>query len=164
MSDPLIKYLFTAVASLCVFCLDQATKIFVHLHIPMTKPKTVIEGFFNIAYVRNPGGAFGLFGESHEILRFILFLLFPLVCVGLIIMMLKETQNRYQILALSFVLGGAAGNYIDRIRLGYVIDFIDWHIKDLWHWPTFNIADTFIVIGVFILLFYYIKLWPKKSA
>ena len=163
MSNPLIKYLFTAVISFCVFFLDQATKFFIHTQISMEESKTVIEGFFNIVYVRNFGGAFGLFGNSHEWVRFILFLFFPLVCVGFIFMMLRETQNRFQILALSFVLGGAAGNYMDRIRLGYVIDFIDWHAKG-WHWPTFNIADSFIVTGVSILFFFYVKQMYSKEA
>ena len=71
-------------------------------------------------------------------------------------MMLRETKQKFQILALSFILGGAAGNYLDRVRLGYVIDFIDWHVKD-WHWPTFNVADSFILIGISILAFFYFR-------
>ena len=156
MSNPVVKYLLAVLVSSWVLCLDQATKIFVHTQVRMEEPIVLIKGFFNIAYVRNSGGAFGLFSESHDIARFILFLFFPLICVVLIIIMLRETQNRFQILALSFVLGGAAGNYVDRLRLGYVVDFIDWYVKG-WHWPTFNIADSFIVIGVCILLFFYIK-------
>lgn len=163
MSNPLVKYLFTAVISGFVLCLDQATKIFIHTQVSLEESITVIEGFFNIVYIRNSGGIFGLFGGSHELIRFILFLFFPLACVVFIFMMLRETQNRFQILALSFILGGAAGNYLDRIRLGYVIDFIDWHAKG-WHWPTFNIADSFIVTGVSILSFFYIKqLYFEKS-
>ena len=95
MSNPLVKYLFTAVISACVFCLDQGTKIFIHTQISMEESKTVIEGFFNIVYVRNSGGAFGLFESSHEVIRFILFLFFPLVCVGFVFMMLRETKNRF---------------------------------------------------------------------
>ena len=129
MSNPIVKYLFTALVGSAVFSLDQASKIYVHTQMRMKDPLVVIEGFFHIAYVQNSGGAFGLFGESHEFVRTILFLFFPLICVGLIFMMLKETSNRFQVLALAFVLGGAAGNYIDRIRLGYVVDFIDWHFK-----------------------------------
>lgn len=166
MLNPILKYLFVSVVSLGVFCLDQATKILIHTQFRKGEPLVLIEGFFNISYVTNSGGAFGLFGDSHEWIRFILFLFFPIVCVILIFMILRGTQDRLQILALSFVLGGAAGNYLDRIRLGYVVDFIDWHIKT-WHWPTFNIADSFIVIGVFILLFLYIReerLLRKKSA
>ena len=162
MSNPMIKYFFVFLTSLWILCLDQATKIFVHTQIQMEEPISLIKGFFDISYIRNAGGAFGLFSESHEWIRFILFLFFPLICVGLIFMMLRETSNRFQILALSFILGGAMGNYIDRIRLGYVIDFIDWYVKD-WHWPTFNIADSFIVMGVCILFLFYIKeIWVKN--
>ena len=156
MSNPIVKYLFVVLISAGVLCLDQATKIFVHIQLRMGEPIALIEGFFNISYIGNSGGAFGLFGESPDWVRFILFLFFPIVCVVLIFMMLRETQNRFQVLALSFVLGGAGGNYLDRIRMGYVVDFIDWHIKD-WHWPTFNVADSFIVTGVFILLFFYLR-------
>ena len=156
MSNPSVKYLFAALVSSWVLCLDQATKIFINTQFKLGESKVLIEGFFNISYVTNSGGAFGLFEGSHEIIRFILFLLFPIICVVLIFMMLGETQDRFQVLALSFILGGAGGNYMDRVRLGYVVDFIDWHVKG-WHWPTFNIADSFIVIGVCILLLFYIR-------
>ena len=163
MTHPFIKYLFVVLTSSWVFCLDQATKIFIHTQFPRQESKTIINGFFNISYVTNSGGAFGLFNDSAEWIRFILFLVFPLVCIYLIFKMLRETQSRFQILALSFILGGAFGNYIDRIRLGYVVDFIDWHVKD-WHWPTFNIADSFIVLGVTLLSFFYFKdYWQSKK-
>ena len=128
------KALFIALVSFWVFCLDQASKIFVHTQLPRQESHPVIEGFFNIAYVTNKGGAFGLFHEGPEWLRVILFLLIPLLCFVLIFMMLKEAKNRFHVLALGFILGGALGNYVDRLRLGYVVDFLDFHIKD-WHWP-----------------------------
>ena len=156
MSNPVLKYLFTTCVSLTVFFLDQATKFIIFNHIRGKEPVTLIDGFFNISYVTNAGGVFGLFGESHEIIRFILFLFFPIVCVFFIFMMLRETNQKFQILALSFILGGAGGNYLDRVRLGYVIDFIDWHIKE-WHWPTFNVADSFILTGISILAFFYFQ-------
>ena len=132
MTNPLIKYSFSLLVSAWVLCLDQATKIFVHTQFEAGDPKIIIKGFFNISYATNTGGAFGLFADSPELIRFILFLFFPVVCVILIFMMLRDTHNRFQILALSFIFGGAVGNYLDRIRLGYVIDFIDWHVKG-WH-------------------------------
>lgn len=155
MSNSAVKYLLSLLVTGWIVCLDQASKIFVHTQMKMDEPFVVIKGFFNIAYIRNAGGAFGLFSESADWLRVVLFLFFPLVAGCVIFVMLKETKNRFQTLALSFILGGALGNYIDRIRLGYVVDFIDWYVKD-WHWPTFNIADSFIVTGVSILLFFYI--------
>ena len=162
MSNPLVKYLFVTLVSSWVLCLDQATKIFIHTQFPRQESKTIIKGFFNISYVTNSGGAFGLFNDSQEWVRFVLFLLFPLVCVFLIFKMLKETEDRFQILALSFILGGAFGNYLDRVRLGYVVDFIDWHVKG-WHWPTFNLADSFIVLGVAILCFFYFKEYRQSK-
>lgn len=156
MSNPILKYLFTILSSASILSLDQATKFLVHTQMRMGEPIVLIEGFFNISYITNAGGAFGLFGESNDLTRFILFLLVPLVCVVFIFIMLRETQDRFQVMALAFILGGASGNYLDRIRLGYVVDFIDWHFKG-WHWPTFNIADSFIVVGVSILLFFYVQ-------
>lgn len=155
MSNSVLKYVFTFVMGFGILCLDQASKIFIHTQMDLGESHTLISGFFNIAYVQNSGGAFGLFGESPDYIRFILFLLFPIICVALIFIMLKETENRFQVLGLAFILGGASGNYLDRVRLGYVVDFIDWHFQG-WHWPTFNIADSFIVMGVGILLFFYL--------
>ena len=162
MSNPVLKYLFVAITSAGVLSLDQASKIFVHTQMRMGEPKVVIEGFFNIAYITNSGGAFGLFGDSHEVIRIILFLLVPIICVFFIFMMLEETQNRFQVMALAFILGGASGNYLDRVSLGYVVDFIDWHVKG-WHWPTFNVADSFIVTGVFIMLLSYFQEWRSEK-
>ena len=162
MLNPFVKYLTVIVTASWVLCLDQATKIFIHTQFPRQESKTIIEGFFNISYVTNSGGAFGLFNDSSQWIRFILFLLIPLFCIYLIFKLLQETGDRFQILALSFILGGAFGNYLDRVRLGYVVDFIDWHFKG-WHWPTFNIADSFIVIGVVILSFCYIKDYQRSK-
>ena len=142
------------VASGFVLALDQATKLFVHTKTELGEIITVIPWFFNIRYIRNPGGAFGLFGASSESVRFILFLLFPILCVFFIFLILRKTYNRFEIIALGFILGGAFGNYMDRLKFGAVIDFIDWYVvlgEKEWHWPTFNMADSFIVTGVCIL-------------
>ena len=157
-----IKYLFVSAVSSFILCLDQALKILVRARIQEGKPKVILEGLFDIVYVQNTGGAFGLFAESAYWIRFILFLFFPLVCVYLIFSLLKEARSRWEVLALSFILGGAAGNYMDRIRLGYVVDFIDWHFKG-WHWPAFNIADSCILIGIFATAFFYIRSNKQKN-
>ena len=151
-----VKYLLSASFSAFVLCLDQATKVYVRARIQEGDPKVIIEGLWNIVYVQNTGGAFGLFAESAAWLRFILFLLFPLICVYLIFSLLKEAKSRWEVLALSLILGGAMGNYWDRIRLGYVVDFIDWHFRG-WHWPAFNIADASILTGVFATAFFYLR-------
>ena len=163
MSQSYGKYLFSLITSSWILCLDQASKIYIHTQVPKPYSKTIIDGFFNITYVTNSGGAFGFLNQGPEILRILLFLLVPILCVIFIFAMIKKSSDRFEILALSFVLGGAFGNYIDRLRLGYVVDFIDWHIKG-WHWPTFNLADSFIVIGVAILSFIYFQDYKKKPS
>ena len=156
MASPLEKYFLAASAAGFAAALDQASKIYIHTAMKMGEPKTVIPGFFNIVYTRNTGGAFGFGSESHELIRAFLFLLIPVVCVFALFMMLRETKDRLQALAMSFILGGAAGNYMDRLRLGYVVDFIDWHIGGF-HWPTFNAADSFIVAGAGYLAVVYFR-------
>ena len=113
----------------------------------------VIEGFWNHRYVENPGGAWGLLADSSEQIRAPFFLI---VSIGALIFIIGffrqlEEHQKLMILSLSLVFGGALGNLIDRLHLSYVIDFIDWHVGD-WHWPTFNIADAGITIGVILLL------------
>ena len=160
---PFYKYILCFSVSGFVFAFDQITKIYIHTQtMPGEKIHTVIPHFFNIQYVRNQGGAFGLFSDSHPYIRNVLFLLFPLFCVYLIFSLLKDTRDKLQVVALGFILGGALGNYVDRVRLGYVVDFIDWYVKSF-HWPTFNIADSFIVIGVSILGYAFVTEKPKNK-
>lgn len=156
------KYLFSLITSSWILCLDQATKIYIHTQVPKPYNKSIIEGFFNLTYVTNSGGAFGLLNQGPELLRQFLFLVIPIFCMMIICVMIKKSFHRLEILALSFVLGGAFGNYIDRLRLGYVVDFIDWHFKG-WHYPTFNLADSFIVTGVAILCVIYIQDYKNKA-
>ena len=151
-----LKYTLTACCAGFVLALDQATKIAIHTRMELYETIVIIPRFFNIYYTRNPGGAFGLFGASSESVRFILFLLFPVICVFIIFLMLRSAYNKLEVVALGFILGGAFGNYMDRLRFGSVIDFIDWYItvdSREWHWPTFNMADSFIVTGICLLLF-----------
>ncbi len=112
-------------------------------------PKIKIFSFFDIVYIWNKGISFGIFNKidnSHVILS---------VLQGsialILIYVLYKIKNSYDSLAFSFVIGGALGNVIDRILNGAVFDFLDFYI-DKYHWPAFNFADSFIFIGVMILL------------
>ena len=156
------KYILSVTIASFIFALDQATKLYVHTQMTRGEPISVINGFFDLNYVRNAGGAFGFLSNSSDIIRYILFLIVPIFCVLILIFMLRDAKNKIQVAALSFILGGAAGNYIDRIRFGYVIDFIDWYVGK-WHWPTFNIADSFIVVGVATLAFFFLTEKPNKN-
>lgn len=145
-----MKYLILMTTALAVAALDQAIKLYVHTHFALGESMEVIKGFFSITYVRNAGGAFGIFSSTNEVIRTILFIVFPIIAFFIIFNIIKKIRNTelIPIIALSFILGGAFGNFIDRIHFQYVIDFLDFHTPNGWMFPTFNLADSFIVIGV----------------
>lgn len=148
------KYLFLCTVAGSLVALDQLTKIYIHANFGLGESIPVIQDIFHITYVRNIGAAFGVFRDMPELFRTIFFLSMPPIAMAIIFMMLKSVENtdRIQILALSMIFGGAIGNYIDRLRFGYVIDFLDFHYKDMWSYPAFNVADSAIVTGVGLLL------------
>ncbi len=148
------KYIVLAGISGILIALDQIVKIYVHTHFLLGESISVIKGFFNITYVRNPGAAFGFLAESHPAFREIFFLAMPPVALLIILLILRgvDDDDYLQTISLSSVFGGAIGNYIDRIRFRYVIDFLDFHVNETWTYPAFNIADSAIVVGVIILL------------
>lgn len=156
------KYIFLIAWSTFAVALDQATKLYVHTRFQLSESITVIENFFNITYVRNPGAAFGFLAESHPEFREYFFLAIPPIAMLIIFMILRgvSDKDRVQIFALSNIFGGAIGNYIDRLRFRYVIDFLDFHLYNKYSWPAFNIADSAIVLGVMILMF---LMWFEKK-
>jgi signal peptidase II len=103
----------------------------------------------DITYATNPGAAFSILPNQQK-----LFIIITLIAMaGIIVYLLKEKRSsQYKQIALGLIFGGAAGNLIDRITRGEVIDFIDLHWLEVYHWPTFNIADSAICIGVGILI------------
>ena len=151
------KYLLLATIAGLVVTLDQVTKIYIHTQFYLGESYTIIPNFFDFTYVRNKGGAFGILSEANHIGRSLIFLFFPPVAMGLIIFMLRglPQKDSIQTFALSIIFGGALGNYIDRLRLGYVVDFLDFHWNRAYTFPAFNAADSSIVIGVSILFFVY---------
>jgi signal peptidase II len=110
----------------------------------------VIDGFFRLVVVWNPGVSFGLFGGDGALPPWILSLVAVAVCVGLFVW-LRRTDRAFTGWGIGLVMGGAIGNVIDRARWGAVFDFADFHIGH-WHWPAFNIADSAIVVGVGLML------------
>ncbi|MCB0412299.1 MAG: signal peptidase II [Bdellovibrionales bacterium] len=150
------KYLVLATLAGLIVCLDQLTKMYIHTQFRLGESFMVIPNYFQITYVRNPGAAFGIFAASHESFRKLFFLLLPPLAMGLIVIIMRGTpkEERGQIFALSMVFGGALGNYIDRLRFGFVVDFLDFHWQQRYVWPAFNVADIAIVSGVTILALY----------
>lgn len=161
-----LKYLILAAIAGAIVTTDQATKMYVHTHFQLHETVELISGFFNFTYVRNYGAAFGFLADSHQTFREFFFLSMPPVALLIILAILRTVQetDRPTIASLSMVFGGAIGNYIDRIRFRYVIDFLDFHIQKVYTWPAFNIADSAIVVGVAILLFLELTRTKKTPA
>jgi signal peptidase II len=157
------RYLVLFAITVFLVILDQVIKIAVHSSYQLGESTPVIPGFFNITYVRNFGAAFGFLAQSHPTFREIFFLAMPPIALLIILMIMRSVRDddTWQVLALSSVFGGAVGNYIDRIRFRYVIDFLDFHWKEVYTWPAFNIADMAIVGGVIVLLI--LMFFEKKS-
>lgn len=118
---------------------------------------TVVPAFWSFSYAENTGAAFGfLSGQAHW-LRRAFFVFVSFFALGLIATLYRKVPDEKRILqvALAAVVGGAIGNLIDRVRYGYVVDFIDWYATiggQVKHWPTFNIADIFVSCGVTLLI------------
>jgi len=131
---------------------DQASKAWVVSALPLYRPHEVFPGWFDLVHVRNRGVAFSLLSGFDP--RWVLPLLVVLTLAALVVLVLflrtlpAKGAARH---AVGLVLGGAAGNLVDRVRLGYVIDFLDLHWRGH-HWPTFNVADIGISVGVTLLL------------
>lgn len=138
---------------LAVVAADQLTKALVSSALGVGQSVPVISGFVHLTLVRNTGMAFGLLSGSDIPFKAVLVTLLSVAAMGAVTYYaLKSPQSeRMTRVGLTLVLGGAAGNIIDRVRLGYVVDFIDVFYGDT-HWPAFNAADTCICVGVGLLL------------
>jgi signal peptidase II len=142
----------TAVA-VAVIVADQLSKYAVDKLTPLGSLQVVIPGLLNLVHTDNPGVAFGLFADSQAPWRAPLLVLFAAVVIGLIIWMLATGRaggpmGRY---GMALILGGAAGNVVDRVFHHSVTDFIDFHLG-AYHWYTFNVADSAIVIGAALVI------------
>ncbi len=143
---------------------DQVSKIIVQASFGATPYKvvSVIDNFFFIRYVKNKGAVWGIFSQAAN--AWLPKLITGLSLVALLIVIyffLKlEPQCKMELMAISFIIGGAIGNIIDRLYQGFVVDWLDFIIVD-YHWPTFNIADMFISVGVGLLV---ISIWRGKCT
>jgi signal peptidase II len=141
------KYGVLVLGTTVSLLLDQLTKSIIIYHFPKNTSLPVIPGFFDLYHVHNEGAAFGLF-HGNPIL---FFLAVSLLAIGFILYYFIKLERDHLLLAaaLSLILGGALGNLIDRLRHGFVVDFLRLYIND-YSWPTFNVADIAIVFGVAI--------------
>jgi len=139
--------------TLAVVAADRITKMVVEARLDPYRSINVIPGLFDLTLVRNPGGVFGIFKELDPAFRAALFTLVPVIAILLIAFYATRVpaSHRSTQISLALILGGAVGNLIDRLRSGYVTDFLDIYWRDH-HWPAFNIADSAICTGVALLL------------
>jgi signal peptidase II len=150
------KYRIAAIITVLVVVIDQISKWLVVKNVPLYGKINLLP-FLDVTHIRNPGAAFGIFRELPESLRLPMFVLVLIAAVVVIVYFLSKTGNndRLLVVSLSLILGGAIGNSIDRFRLRYVTDFIDFHWfgNPALHWPPFNLSDSAITIGVILILF-----------
>jgi signal peptidase II len=139
--------------ALSVLLLDQISKWLASSHLQPNQILSIIPGFFNLVFVKNRGMAFGILSQSRSGFSYYFLLTTTMVAVGVILFFFfwTKTNQKWLTVGLSLILGGAIGNLIDRIRLGYVIDFLDLFLKG-YHWPAFNMADAAVTAGTFWLL------------
>jgi signal peptidase II len=147
------RFFLTALA--IAFGLDVGSKQLVIDYIARYELVPVIDGFFYLTHVRNPGAAFSMLANAPDWFRTYFFPGMTIFALGLVISMFRQLKpnERLAACALGLLLGGASGNLFDRFRHGEVVDFL--HVV-LWggrSWPDFNFADSFIVIGVALLIF-----------
>ena len=150
MSDSRVR--LAALVGAAVLVADQVTKAIVERAMVLHETIPLLP-VFSLTYVRNTGAAFGVFGAAPAGIRLPLFLLVTVAAAWALISMLRRARPGQRLLvgALGAILGGAAGNFICRVRYGEVIDFLDAHWGAL-HWPAFNVADSAITVGVLIVL------------
>lgn len=172
------KYKLLYIITPSVFVMDQLTKLIVIGRLDVGSRNPVIQGFFDLVHFQNTGAAFGLFSRTEESFRVPFFYIIAVVATVLLALFYKALDERERLvpLALSLVFGGIAGNVLDRIRLGSVVDFLSFHIGNSsldfqftgshihipLEWPAFNIADSAITVAMVLLL--YSVLFRKKCA
>jgi signal peptidase II len=139
--------------ALVIFLLDQFTKTLVVSRLSLQEARTVIPGFLDFVYTQNTGIAFSLFAENSSTWApLALALVSALALAGFLFIAFRSPVQSLRLeWGLMLLLGGAAGNLMDRVRFGFVIDFIDVYIRSF-HWYTFNIADSAITTGIGLLL------------
>lgn len=163
------KYRILLIVAPAVFVLDQLTKWAVARSIPVGARVPVIPGFFDLSHYYNPGAAFGMFGGLGADFRVPFFYIISAIATLLLVVFFVRLGERERLMpvALALVLGGIAGNLVDRIRFGEVLDFLSVHIGDrvlewdlfgrhfsvLLEWPAFNVADSAITVAMVLIVY-----------
>jgi signal peptidase II len=151
-------------AALGIYMADQSSKAWAVRALRFGEERVVIRNFFQFIYTENPGIAFGQLQEGGSFGRWFFVVLAVLAALAVFYYFMRTPRNDDRVLgACALLLAGISGNLTDRVRLGYVIDFIVLHAGQ-YHWPTFNIADASITVGALLLAYDLIFSRRSKSA
>ena len=157
-------FIFVTILLMVIGC-DQATKLWIVDVFTLYESKEVVPGFFNLTYLVNNGAAFSILAGQPALWRQLFFV--AVASVALVLIMLAQRsfgrQSSWYSVALALIAGGAIGNLIDRVRLGHVVDFLEFYIGT-YHWPAFNVADSAITVGVALFLIKNMVLDHQRSA
>jgi signal peptidase II len=155
-----VKPLFSLVLAVIVAVLDQLTKWLVSVRMVEFQEIAIVDRFFSLQFVRNPGAAFGMLANKQW-----LFILVSLAAIAAMAYFLRHPDAKKGTMpwALGLLMGGAVGNLIDRIRFGRVVDFFLFYWKD-YSFPNFNVADIAITVGVGLFILHLILTGEKKAA
>lgn len=157
------KFPVPIVSALLLGAVDQASKVWAVRVLPLYEPREIVQGLFGLVHVRNTGVAFSMLSSLDHRWVHPFLILATVLAMGAVLAYIAYLPCRgVAPVGLGLILGGAIGNLIDRARLGYVVDFLDMYWRGH-HWPTFNVADVGISIGV-VLLLIDMAFTPKESA
>jgi len=144
--------------------LDLWTKALIRENFRYGEIKEIIDPVFALTYVRNRGAAFSFMDSAPAAIRDPFFMVVPCIALVAIFIYFRRLHQdqKLHIVALSLIASGAIGNLIDRVRFGFVTDFLDLHWKEVYHWPRFNVADSCIVVGVALMFLYSLLQKPNE--
>lgn len=170
------RYLLLVIGSIVTIALDQWSKVAAAAALALPDGKlpaaaedirtvkhVVFEGWFNMRLAGNKGAAWSIFRDLPDAWRVPFFVAIAVVAMGVIIHLYRKSESKLSRWSLMLILGGAVGNLIDRIRLGYVVDFIQWYYGTF-YWPTFNVADIAISCGVGLMVVDMIRQARNEAA
>jgi signal peptidase II len=152
-----ISKMFFYLLILALICIDQISKYFIKTGMDFNQSIPLVDGIFHLTYIRNFGAAFSILQGKQSFLIAVTFIALAAI---LLYMTIRRKKNHWVLsLSLSFIVGGGLGNLIDRIRLGYVVDFFDFRV-----FPVFNVADICVCCGCGLLIYYLFFVEPKIAA
>lgn len=134
---------------------DKSTKMLATAHFKNKPPVEIIKNHLHLTYTENSSGVFSVLDSIDKNVRLpLLYCLFSItfIIVGFMLFFAMRKRNIILAISFAFILGGGLGNFLDLVFDGYVVDFIDVHYMEKFHWPTFNVADILIVIGMILIL------------